>query len=275
MSSGPGSPSDKILDRIQKLLALAGNNGNENEVAAAATKVQDMLLQHNLDVAAVAAHAARRADQGREPIDHDWYRGHRADNGLNEVEWRTTLVFAIARNNLCKAIHYPEKKQFLWIGRRSNIEVSQFLYETLVYDLQDIADAHWKTVLAVREAEDKTGRVLFPENHSSWRTMHGRTWKTAFFLGAIEKIAKRLDRNMGAFKANDSSSALVVTEDAQLNRYHTNTFGNERLGTYKQRNHPADAGAYATGQREGARIPFKVGVGHGGVAVPRRIGAGT
>lgn len=39
-----------IADKIQKLLALAGNNPNENEAKAALLKAQELMAQYNLDM---------------------------------------------------------------------------------------------------------------------------------------------------------------------------------------------------------------------------------
>lgn len=47
MSTAP----DGIVQRIQRLLALAGNNPNEAEAAQAAAKAQELLAQYNLTVA--------------------------------------------------------------------------------------------------------------------------------------------------------------------------------------------------------------------------------
>lgn len=52
---------DKIVERIQKLLALGKNNRSEAEAAAAMAKAQELLTQHNLDMASVEGVAAGSA----------------------------------------------------------------------------------------------------------------------------------------------------------------------------------------------------------------------
>lgn len=47
--------NESIINKVRKLIALAGNNPNENERAAAMAKAMDMLAQHNLSMDTVDA----------------------------------------------------------------------------------------------------------------------------------------------------------------------------------------------------------------------------
>ena len=41
---------NKMLEKVKKLLALAGNNPSEEEAQAAALKAQELIAQYNLDM---------------------------------------------------------------------------------------------------------------------------------------------------------------------------------------------------------------------------------
>ena len=42
---------EKILKKIENLLALAGNNPSENEAIAAALKAQELMAKYNIELA--------------------------------------------------------------------------------------------------------------------------------------------------------------------------------------------------------------------------------
>ena len=46
---------NKLIEKIQKLLALSGSS-NENEAKAAMTKAQELMLKHNIDMRSVKEH---------------------------------------------------------------------------------------------------------------------------------------------------------------------------------------------------------------------------
>lgn len=46
---------NKMLEKVQKLLALAGNNPSEQEAKAAAMKAQKLIAQYNLDMSALSS----------------------------------------------------------------------------------------------------------------------------------------------------------------------------------------------------------------------------
>lgn len=265
---------DKLLDRIAKLMALSEHNSNENEAASAAQKAQDMLLQFNLTAEHVRENSARREASAREPIGHAWYDGHRSATGETEVDWKLRLAFVVARGNLCKVIHFPTTKRLLWIGRTSNREVAQFIYETLIMDLESIAARNWSTVLEMRKYEARTGKSVFPAGYEEWRTIHGRSWKQAFFFGAVAKIKDRLTKSMDDFRSAPDSKALVVNEEGSLTLYYQTTFGG-RLGTSAAKNRSLDSAAYAMGQKAAGSLRFRTGLGAGGAAAPRRLSSGS
>lgn len=77
-----------IIDKVQKLLALAGNNTNENEAAAATEKAMALLEAYNLDMAVIG-----KTGKGQQRNDT------RLKGGL--YGWQRNLWDSVARLNFC------------------------------------------------------------------------------------------------------------------------------------------------------------------------------
>lgn len=105
---------DKMLDKVRKLLALAGNNPSEKEAQAAALKAQKLIAQYNLVLS---------QDCGEKFI----YKLVQAVHSNNEG-YRKPLAVAIAENFRCKAIMVGNMVNFF--GREADAEacVAAFSY---------------------------------------------------------------------------------------------------------------------------------------------------
>ena len=97
---------DKVLDKVRKLLALAGNNPSEKEAQAAALKAQKLIAQYNLVLS---------QDCGEKFI----YKLVQAVHSNNEG-YRKPLAVAIAENFRCKAIMVGNMVNFF--GRDADAE---------------------------------------------------------------------------------------------------------------------------------------------------------
>lgn len=111
---------NKMLDKVQKLLALAGNNPSEGEAKAAAMKAQKLIAQYNLDLSALSA---------EEVIQYKLLRAeHPNNNG-----YRGSLTSIIAPNFRCKAIYLGAQIHFF--GREGDVDtcvsVFNYLYKTM------------------------------------------------------------------------------------------------------------------------------------------------
>jgi hypothetical protein len=116
------SDLNEVLARVRKLLALAGNNPNENERNAALGKAQALMMEHKVEMAQVAS----SPETTDEPVtdDHEpvWgtQRGRRAP-------WRGLLLVALAVPNACKVLWYGGEMRL--IGSKSNVEYVRALYQ--------------------------------------------------------------------------------------------------------------------------------------------------
>lgn len=129
--------TDKIIDRIRKLLAKANDPAvNENEAAIFAAKAQELLEQHNISLLDVSEEEKKQGI-GR----YTWapkYAGER---------WRKLVATWAARVYMCKLINTKMKVEirggkldwrpaYILVGRKVNVEIAKsmidYLFATVV-----------------------------------------------------------------------------------------------------------------------------------------------
>lgn len=124
--------TDKLIARVQKLLALAGNNANEAEAAAAIAKAHEILEAANLDMASVIERGdVLDKDEGRVRFDTDM-------SGVDKYAgWIWTNL---ANANYCKCIYQQlnqsgTRRKYILIGRKVNCivvaEMAVYLVNTM------------------------------------------------------------------------------------------------------------------------------------------------
>lgn len=258
--------NEPILIRIKKLLALSGNNTNEHEAAEAASKAQELLIRYNLSAESLDEINIEK----KEPLTRQSYTKHKT--GKNEARWKVDLSFIVARANLCEVLHtaIPGGRNYIeWFGTPSNIEVAQYLFETLCYDLEKIADTRWQQLLELRKLQNQYPSIqMFTDPELMW--VHGKSWKASFFQGAIDVIRIRLNQGVDSLKKDPNLNALITTNDQAVAKYIDNLY--PKLGSgYKGGNISALSG-YAAGKAAGEKIQFKRGInGAGGAAGPHLL----
>ncbi len=112
--------TNKMLDKVQKLLALAGNNPSEEEAKLAAKKAQELIAQYNLNLSDLSS---------EETIQYKLLAAvHPNNNG-----YRGVLASIIAPNFRCKAVYIGNQMNFF--GRQGDVdtcvEVFNYLYKTM------------------------------------------------------------------------------------------------------------------------------------------------
>lgn len=144
--------NSKVLDRIKKLLALAGNNPNEAEASAAMEKVQAMLAEHNLSMSDVSTHD--KAEDGF------------VIDGTLETDsrpWRRQLAVLVGRMYFCtyffdhryeprsdRACGYVRYDVHNFVGARHNVAVVHLVFKYLNDAITRLAKAGAKS-LPVKE----------------------------------------------------------------------------------------------------------------------------
>ncbi|MEZ4238051.1 MAG: DUF2786 domain-containing protein [Myxococcota bacterium] len=215
-----------VLDRVKKLLALAGSP-NVHEAALAAARAQALITRHRLEDALRAeaeaeAEAAAVSDGADVPLE--------AARKLRK--WRLVLATALAEHNGCVAytVDLGHEQQIRLAGHDADREAVRVLWDWLVERVQ------WASATAASERP------------------RSRAWHDAFRIGAVEAVIERLRAGP---EADLDAAALVVAERALARRAEAvERFVAERLGLKPGRGIRIDRRAYAAGRRAGQTLPL-------------------
>ena len=223
-------PSDKILDRIRRLLALS-TSSNDFEAALAASKAQDLLLKYNLEMSQI------------EQKEGDEVERWNFRTPLQEI-WLDVLINGIATNNMCRVIRgkgYKEGhrngaqfvasqqvRQYYMFGKKPNLEVTVYMYSYLAAEIDRLTPAG-KTAKYVR----------------------------AFRIGAAAKVAERMKEELKTFQSTEETRALVIVTDKAV----TERLKEDFPKTHSSSVNIGDSRGYYDGQAAGKTINFRQGVG--------------
>ena len=123
-----------IVQRIKKLLALAlhPNTGAE-EAAVAMAKAQALLYEHNISTIELEAATGKQAEA--------FMRDHITIGGAPWQEgYRKTLAHVVAKYNFCKTVYLAGERKSALFGKPSNVEVVKYLYETVLRQIEKLAN---------------------------------------------------------------------------------------------------------------------------------------
>ena len=179
---------ERILDKIKKLQALAGNNPNEAEAQAAAAKVQALLFAHNLEMRDVEGHVLQGKEEPYEKTEQILNA-----NSLT-MKWKSVLYHGVARHNFVQTVRHPGTTKLSMIGKRTNIEAVIYLSEYLIGEIERLATVECRHVLSQKAV-----------------------YKREFCYGAASRILARLrEEKEQAARSSVASTALVVVSDREL-----------------------------------------------------------
>jgi hypothetical protein len=241
--------SATIHEKIAKLLALAGNNPNAHEAAAAAAKAQEMLFAHNLSMADVAR-SANRAE--------GYIERRMALVALSQadLQWQARIVFTVARTNFCSAVLIGGTGEMALLGERENLDVCDYLICYLWREIDRLAeDFYIQPRLALFGVEETKAGI-----------------RADFCRGASEIIHQRLLAQFEASRrANAKSMALVVSKENALNTFVRRQYPNVRGASLGR---AGDARAYQAGQKAGRSVALNTGINAGAGRGQFALGAG-
>lgn len=191
--------TEKILDRVVKLMAVANDKGaSEAEAQSAAAKATALLTRYNLDMAQLAAHHSK----GTAPV----YGIRRFDGGKGwsfTKNQRRRLIVILAKYNFCRAIWRTGTVWFTLTGQDDNTKIVEYLYTTISAAFTRIA---YQKAIRARDTE----------------AIPMKEYLSSFYEGALVGLHLRLhnerreteqqfDQDTGA-----SSQALIVLKDNEL-----------------------------------------------------------
>lgn len=225
-------PREKLHDRLSKLLSLT-KSGNEVEAQSAATRLQQLLTEHNLSVADL-----ERRGQASPGIREDSH-----DLGKAAFGWKLDLAEGIASFYYCIPLVDRKAKTVAFVGRPDNVEGLQMLYAWIQQQIKTIA------ATSRREHYDATGEHIDPLR-----------WQVNFGEGAVHRLVERM-KEMKARQVEDLARneegdivGLALHHATEASDYLETKYGYRRDGKRTKRDQEAHERYQA---REEARILLK------------------
>jgi hypothetical protein len=236
--------NETITRRIAKLLDLANRKaGNEAEAQAAAAKAQELLLRHNLDLADVEG----RIDDDGDPLVEDT----KVQPGQRTRTWERDLFFKVCHGFNCRGLYtspnrWSKTYQYHFVGRRSSVEVAQYMFEYLKNALNDVAAKAWKESKA--EIEEAGAYQV-----------NGRTWKYDFLMGAVRSIGERFYQEKERFKQESvKGRAMIRVSGTEVDLFVKDKY--PRLTFCRSARDTLCGDARARGREAGNSLPLRRGV---------------
>lgn len=212
-----GVDGDRVLERIRKLLALAGS-ANQHEAELAMNTAHELMLRHNIDEAAARTDRAFEVRHVGDPA----VRGNRVE---------TAVITLLTEFFFVEAIRIPQymvrlgKRGHVWelSGTRANLEMAEHVYAFLLAT----CDRLWR------------------ENRGDARVRNGRD-RRAYQAGVIAGFAAKL----AAERVELRGTGLVWRGDAGLRQFYRTR--NPRISTF--RHTTTNNAAHSAGKEAGRNV---------------------
>lgn len=206
--------NEKIIEKVQKLLELAGNNPNENEAQAAMLKAQQLMAKYHIEAAQVT-----KKDEVKE-VDTTIIEGGQS------TAWAIRLANIITSNFRCNLLRVPGQG-LMFVGLKEDVAIARGVYVFASNVLE-------KNMKKLRRQYRKQG--LSTEGIS-------QDYAAGFLAGLKKKYDDQVNQN---------EWALVLVKD-ELVVARTQELVNPKAKTYqaKAKARRGDAGLYAKGYYDG------------------------
>ncbi|MEY3014068.1 MAG: hypothetical protein RIT45_2803 [Pseudomonadota bacterium] len=227
--------NDTILERVRKLLALAGSP-NPHEAAAAAATAQTLIARHRLQEWLDADAAA---EDEAEPIEDA--RDAPLEVARKPRRWKVALAATLADANHCLAytLDRGHERAIVLVGRAADRAAVLELWTWLVGRIEWLSATHGAGA--------------------------DRKWHDAFRIGVVTTIGERLAAVEAEVRSELDAGALVRLDPVTLARRDAlDRFVRERMQLGKGRSIRVDAQAYAAGRAAGATLDLGAGERAGG-----------
>ena len=106
---------EKVLDKVKKLLALAGNNPSEAEAQAAALRAQELIAKYNLTIA---------DDEEKLEMSESSF-----ETGVDK-SWKYSLAAVVEKNFRVKS-YWIGKRKVVFYGYKQDTEVAREVFQYL------------------------------------------------------------------------------------------------------------------------------------------------
>lgn len=183
-----------VIDRVQKLLALAKNAGSEAEATVAAQRAAELMARHELSEAELQiASGQARAPEEIKSLEIDKGKQRR-------VAWKSTIASAVAHSYGCKMYWWGAAIRVF--GRLSATQAASYTIQYLWSEVDSLTEAAWA----------KSG--VEPSKKNT------KAWKNAFRVGAANAIAVRLWNER---EARNNMVKVAIAMSAPTEQHYSST----------------------------------------------------
>jgi Protein of unknown function (DUF2786) len=220
--------SNEIIEKIQKLLALA-NSDNENEAKLAAERATALLTKHNLSLQDVSVEDRQYT--------HAHFMGKTSRRTM-EQSWIFSIVQKFFFVKVVSGKRYNPnigKTVTVWsfFGQPHNVEVAIYVYQFLDNTFVNLYEEYAKN-------GGKTGKKA----------------RNSFYAGLHTGLCQQLSATQAKVQ---QEAGLVIVPDAGLDNFINETVGKTKKSVSKSVN--IDAQAFSKGAEEGKNIRIAKGLG--------------
>lgn len=208
---------NKLLERIQKLLALADpeKNDSQAQIEAALEKVGELLAKHSLTMEQVQSHQ-KPAEIKHERVFERYRNTDGTLLGDKWNKWFVDLAEAVAFANYCQALHAPSMANF--IGREQDVKIAAFMFDNLFHRLVALSRQEMKRYTEEYKAEH--GESAYRQ----WGSRHPKIWRRTWLEGAVSGLYSKLtkdrrEKQWEAFRQKNQAYALIVQHDKAIQVY--------------------------------------------------------
>jgi hypothetical protein len=252
-------PHERALDKIRKIKAMFEGAKSEGEAQTFAAMMQRMMLQHNIDMTEVEVQQM----EADEPVSEQWINPEGKDAKAKRTRsyWMEDLAAIVARAHFCDIAVNEKTSLIMLIGRKSNIEVAEFMIVTLSRLVHKMALREWW-----KEWRRRGGETSYEENRRVREELKG--FRVSYVKSFTRRLAERYaeERRKATQGPDATSTALVRVNraEAATKAYMHDKFKDSKpakeITKFKDTTH-------AAGWRAGREAADKIDLGAGGKAV--------
>jgi hypothetical protein len=176
--------NDKIIERLKKLLALAGNNPSQAEAEAAMAKAQAVAIEHGIDLALIGE---SQEENETEIIRDEMEFGQRLPTVNNYV---CNVLISFFNVKIITSGGRGNGRKLIFIGKRDDINTSKYIYSWLAETMVRCWHSYYS-------------------NTSGIALSH----KQSYLLGFYNGLANKLNANKRGVEADK------LTNEADKNKY--------------------------------------------------------
>jgi hypothetical protein len=220
--------NDAIINRLKKLLALAGNNPSQAEAEAAMAKAQAVAIEHGIDLAMLGE---SQAENETEIIRDEMEFGQRLPTVNNYV---SNILISFFNVKLITSGGRNIGRKLIFIGKRDDIQTAKYIYTWLAETMVRCWHNYYHTASGVALSHKQSYLLGFYNGLESKLELNRRTVESA-------KLTNDADKSKYA--------VAVVNLQKKIQDFIENEFDNLRNAPAKRIS--MNAGSYSRGVADG------------------------